>query len=86
MNAPDDRAAVVAVPVLLKVATVAELLDCSPRTVRQRIADGELPAVRDHGCTMVRGDHLRAYIDALEAVGATATSRRRPTRRGYGFL
>jgi excisionase family DNA binding protein len=86
MNAPDDRAAVVTVPVLLKVATVAAMLDCSPRTVRQRIADGELPAVRDHGCTMVRGDDLRAYIDALEAVGHTARSRNRPTRRSYAGL
>jgi hypothetical protein len=83
--APEDRAAVVAVPTLLTLTTVASVLDCSPRTVRRRIDTGELPAVNEHGRTMVRGDELRAYIDALEAVGATPRSRRRPTKRGYVF-
>jgi hypothetical protein len=86
MKAPEDRPAVVAVPALLTLASVADLLDCSPRTVRRRIDTGELPAVTEHGRTMVRGDDLRAYVDALEAVGATPTSRRRPTRRGYAFM
>ena len=70
MSAPDDRAAVVTVPALLTVATVAELLDSSPRTVRRRIAAGELPAVTDHGRVMVRGDELRAYVEGLEGLGA----------------
>ena len=77
----EDRVAVVTVPALLKIATVAELLDCSPRTVRRRITDGELPAVSDHGCTKVRGDDLRRYVDTLQATGASVTSRSRPTRR-----
>jgi excisionase family DNA binding protein len=74
---------VVTVPALLTVATVAELLGCSSWTVRRRIESGELPGVREHGRLMVRGDDLRAYIDALEAVGATVTARKRPTRRRY---
>ena len=49
MNTPEDRPAIVAVPVLMTVASVAELLDCSPRTVRRRIDAGELPAVTEHG-------------------------------------
>ncbi len=55
-----DFPAVVTVPALLSVATVAKLLDCSPRTVRRRIAERSLPAVIDHGRVMVRGDELRA--------------------------
>ena len=64
-----DRPAVVTVPALLSVATVAELLDCSPRTVRRRIAERSLPAVIDHGRVMVRGDELRAYVEALDRPG-----------------
>ena len=86
MSVPEDRPAVFTVPALLTLASVADVLGCSTRTVRRRVDDGELRAVTEHGRTMVRGDDLRAYIDALEAVGKTATSRRRPTRRGYGFL
>jgi hypothetical protein len=69
----DDRAAVITVSaLLLTVASVAELLDCSPWAVRQRIREGLLPAVREHGRLMVRADVLRAYVDALEAAGAAA--------------
>ena len=64
------RAAVVEVPALLSVAQVAELLDCSPKTVPRRIAEGYLPAVIEHERTMVRGDDLRAYIDRLQRVDA----------------
>ena len=71
MSVPEDRPAVVTVPALLTLQTVAELLGCRPRTVRRRIDIGELRAVTEHGRTMVRGDDLRAYVDALEAVGAT---------------
>jgi excisionase family DNA binding protein len=78
-----DTPAVVTVPALLSVATVARLLDCSPRTVRRRIAGGELPAYSDHGRVVVRGDDLRAYVDALERVGQ-ARPRRRPTRARSG--
>ena len=81
-----DLPAVVTVPVLLSVTTVAQVLDCSTRTVRRRIAEQSLPAVLDHGRLMVRGDDLRAYIDALERVGEGA-SRQRPSKATtYDFL
>jgi excisionase family DNA binding protein len=83
-----ERDAVVIVPALLSVATVARLLDCSTRTVRRRVDEGALPAVLDHGRLMVRGDELRAYIDRLERVGGVAPRRRRrrPPLRTYDFL
>ena len=87
MTLPVDTPAVVTVPALLSVAAVARLLDCSPRTVRRRIAERELRAVIDHGRVVVRGDDLRAYIDALERVGGSRSFRRAtaaPLR--YGFL
>lgn len=79
-----DEPAVVVVPRLLTIAHAAEILDCSTWTVRRRIDAGELPAVRESGRTMLRGDDLRAYIDGLEAVGKVITSRQRPAgRRRY---
>lgn len=83
-----DEPAVVVVPRLLTIAHVAELLDCSPRTVRRRITDGSLSAVREHDRTMVRGDDLRAYVDALDRVGPVRGARRTraPRRRSYDFL
>lgn len=82
-----EHAAVVTVPVLLSVAHVAALLDCSVRTVRRRIAEGSLGAVLDHGRLVVRGDDLRAYIEALERVGARPGRRRpRPPQHRYSFL
>lgn len=80
-----DVRAVVLVPVLLSVATVGRILDCSPRTVRRRIAAGELPAVIERDRTMVRGDELRAYIDQLERVGGPPP-RHRHTERRFDFL
>jgi hypothetical protein len=82
----DDRTAVFTVSALLTVASVAELLDCSPWAVRQRIREGLLPAVREHGRLMVRADVLRAYVDALEAAGQPPSARPRSTRRTYAFL
>jgi excisionase family DNA binding protein len=82
---PADRVAVVRVTALLTVATVAELLDCSAWAVRQRIRDGVLPAVREHGRLVVRGDDLRAYVDALEAAGQTVRSRAQPRRKRIEF-
>jgi excisionase family DNA binding protein len=83
---PQDIPAVVTVPALLSVATVARLLDCSPRTVRRRIAEGSLPAIVDHGRVMIRGDDLRAYIDRLDRVGAAPVRNTRPPAREYEFL
>ena len=76
MTAPPDTTAVATIPALLSVATVAALLDCSPRTVRRGSPRVELPAVLDHGRVMVRGDDLAAYIDRLERVGAAGQARR----------
>ena len=83
-----DTPAVVTVPALLSVATVARLLDVSPRTVRRRIADGSLPAVVEHGRVMLRADELRAYVDGLERPGGGAPprARRSMARRDYSFL
>ena len=88
MRAPPlDRSAVVTVPALLSVATVAELLDCSPRTVRRRIAEHELPAVIEHGRVMVRGDELRAYVEALDRPGASVRRlRARAVSGRFDFL
>lgn len=82
-----EQLAVVKVPALLSVATTARLLDCSPRTVRRRIAEGELRAVIDHGRIMVRGDELRAYVEGLDRVGARPARRRaRSTSGRFDFL
>ena len=82
-----ERPAVVTVPALLSVASVAQLLDCSSRTVRRRIAERSLPAVIDHGRLMVRGDELRAYVDALERPGGPSRRRRAsPTTGRFDFL
>ncbi len=81
-----EPVAVLQVPALLSVATTARLLDCSPRTVRRRIAARSVPAVLDHGRVMVRADELREYIERLERVGAPGPSRSRRVGRSYDFL
>jgi excisionase family DNA binding protein len=68
------------VPHLLTVAEAGRVLGCSGRTVRRRIADGELAGVIEHGRLMVRGDDLATYVEGLERIGAKATSRRRRIR------
>jgi excisionase family DNA binding protein len=80
--------AVVTVPALLSIASVARLLDCSTRTVRRRIDEGSLRAVVDHGRLMVRGDELRAYVEALERFGGQRARppRRRSSSGRYDFL
>lgn len=80
-----ETTAVVKVPALLSIAHTGKLLDCSPRTVRRRIAERVLPAVNEHGRVMVRGDDLRNYIDGLARVGCSVRRRRSaPTR--FDFL
>jgi excisionase family DNA binding protein len=74
------------VPALLTIKRVATVLDCSTRTVRRRIHDGSLPAVIEGERTMVRGDDLQRYIDALGSAGATRQRRPQPRRHGYDFL
>lgn len=81
-----DLAAVLTVPRLLSVATVAQLLDCSPRTIRRRVASGLLPAVIEHGRVMVRADELRQYVERLDRLGAAPRSRARRVGRDYDWL
>lgn len=77
---PPDTVAVVRVPALLSVRTTAQLLDLSPRTVRRRIHDGTIPAVREHDRLAIRADDLRQYIETLERTGQHPGRRRHPTR------
>ena len=81
-----DVPAVVTVPALLSVSTVARLLDCSPRTVRRRIAEGSMPAVVEHDRVMVRGDELRQYVEGLARVGSSPIRPRTRPGGGYDFL
>jgi hypothetical protein len=81
-----DTPAVVTVPALLSVAHVAQLLDCSPRTVRRRIAEDLLPAVVEGDRLMVRADDLRAYIDGLARLGGARRRRRPAPTASYDFL
>ena len=85
MSAPSDTSAVLMVPALLSVRTVGQLLDCSPRTVRRRIAEGSLPAVVDHGRILVRADELRQYVDRLQRVGQPPRDRRPRTAAAGRF-
>lgn len=83
---PADVAAIVKVPALLSVRTTAQLLDVSPRTIRRRIDEGALPAVREHDRTMIRADELRDYIDRLERIGQPPGRRRRQPAVSYDSL
>ena len=86
LPSPEGHPAVVTVPALLSVSTVAELLDCSPRTVRRRIETRVLPAVIEHGRLMVRGDELCTYIEALGRPGTPGRRRTRSTAGRFDFL
>jgi hypothetical protein len=85
---PPDTVAALYVTAVLSVANTGRMLDCSPRTVRRRIAEGVLPAVIENGRTMVRADELRAYIDSLERVGGrpVPTRQRAPSPGRFDFL
>jgi excisionase family DNA binding protein len=67
-------------PRLLTLDAAALVLGCSLKTVRRRIADGSLQAVRDHDRTKVRSDDLQAYIDNLARAGGSGQPRRRARR------
>jgi len=88
MTVPPDTPAIVQVPALLTVAQTGQILGCSLRTVRRRIADGSIPAVLEHDRTMVRADDLRGYIDGLRRIGPAPGRRRTraPRTRDYDFL
>jgi hypothetical protein len=76
----------VRVPRLLSIATVAEIVGRSPKTVRRRIDDGSLPAVVEHGQLMVRGDDLRAYIEGLQRPRNERSRRHRQGAEPYARL
>ena len=78
-----ELVATVRVPRLLAIATVAEIVGRSPKTVRRRISDGSLPAVVENGQLMVRGDELRAYIDGLQRPRGERPRRRRRAASSY---
>jgi hypothetical protein len=70
---------------LLSVASVARLLECSPRTIRRRISDGLLDAVIEGDRLMVRGDELRAYVEGLRRPGSAVRARRPRPKQGRTF-
>jgi len=47
-------------PLLLRLERTAEVLDCSPTTVKRLIKAGDLPAVKVNGATRIRVADLRA--------------------------
>ncbi len=59
---------------LLTLRQAADLLGCSPATVKRRIRAGTLPAFRDGRIVRVREDDLRRYIS--ERVARSVTSGR----------
>ena len=47
---------------LLTLSDVAEILQCSEKTVKRRVASGELPVVRDGRMVRVHPDDLDRYV------------------------
>jgi len=87
IETPPDTVAGLWVPTLLSVRTVAGILDVSPDTVRRRIAEGSLPALRDAGRVVVRADELNSYITGLERIGQRpGRAPRTRTRHRFDFL
>jgi excisionase family DNA binding protein len=77
LDTPTPGAPPEPVPVLLTVAQAAKALSCSTTTVRRRLRDGSIPAVKDHGGrTVIRTDELRAYVEGLERYGPMPGQRR----------
>jgi len=48
--------------VLLTLSDVAEILQCSEKTVKRRVATGDLPVVRDGRLVRVHPDDLDRYV------------------------
>jgi len=57
---------------LLTVGEVAELLRCSVPTVRARIREGDLPAIREGGRLLVAAHEFDAYLRRLSAASEGA--------------
>jgi excisionase family DNA binding protein len=49
-------------PRLLTLADATEVLNCSVKTLRRRIAAGELPAIRDGRMVRIHPDDLRRFV------------------------
>ena len=47
---------------LLTLSDVAEILQCSEKTVKRRVATGDLPVVRDGRLVRVHPDDLDRYV------------------------
>ena len=53
-----------ALPVLLTIDRVAEILSCHPETVRRAIRSGQLGAYRRPGMTRISEDDLARYMES----------------------
>lgn len=62
-------------PLLLRPSTVARLLGLSVKRVRFMLVRGEIPSRRLGGRYLVPRAELRAWLDGLPGVGATAALR-----------
>jgi excisionase family DNA binding protein len=76
-------------PELMTVNEVAKALGRHPTTVRRRITDGAIPAIREGERVVVRADDLRAYVERLQRIAGKSPAR--PRRQGapdlgLGFL
>ena len=56
----------VVVPMLVKQETAAKVLDLSTSSLRRLVRDGKLPTVRVNGCTRIRVEDLRAFVERLD--------------------
>jgi excisionase family DNA binding protein len=57
---------------LYSVEATASWLDCSPKTVRRRIAAKKLAAVRDGGRLKILGSSMAEYISLLPSAELAA--------------
>lgn len=73
---------------LVTITAAGRMIGCHRRTVRRRIDDGTLPAVVEHGRTMLRVSEIRAYVEGLDRPGSAPARPRRPraARGRFDFL
>lgn len=55
-------------PRLLSLAAVSEVLGCSTKTLRRRIAAGDLPVIRDGRLVRVHPADLARYVAARRSL------------------
>jgi excisionase family DNA binding protein len=74
-------------PELLTLTEAGKRLGWHAKTVRRRIASGDLEAVTVEGKPKVRSDRLEEYVERLKRVGERPRrAPRAPARRRYDFL